>query len=89
VQSGCLKTGEALLHTPNQNKRQIGSYKDAMLQYLRLTKHFKTRGFDPWATINNIVDQIVNDLVDDVCYEIIDSCDGIADNIYLSEFLPA
>ncbi|XP_063682041.1 uncharacterized protein LOC134816921 [Bolinopsis microptera] len=89
IHSQCTKTGLALLNFPKQNMRQIESYKNAMLQYLRLTKHFKTSGFDPWATINNIVDNIADNLVDDVCNEIINSCDGIADNIYLSEFLPA
>ena len=89
IQGSCLKTGVANLHCPVQKVRQIESYRKAMLQYLRLTKHFKTRGFDPWATINSIVDDIVGDLVEDVCGEIINSCNGIADNIYLSEFLPA
>ena len=88
VISGCSKTGKAVVHVSRQKMHQIDSYRDAMFQYLRLTKHFKTSGFDPWATINNIVDNIVDDLVDDVCNEIINSCDGIADNIYLSEFLP-
>lgn len=89
VESSCSKIGEASLQVSKHKIRQLDSYKEAMLQYLRLTKHFKTRGFDPWATINGIVDNIVSDLVDDVCHEIINSCDGIADNIYLSEFLPA
>ncbi|KAL5255294.1 hypothetical protein ACHWQZ_G014635 [Mnemiopsis leidyi] len=89
LQGSCLKTGLANLKLPGQKVRQIESYREAMLQYLRLTKHFKIRGFDPWATINNIVDNIVVDLVEDVCDEIINSCDGIADNVYLSEFLPA
>lgn len=89
VLTHCQKRGPVAVRVPEHNMLQISSYREAMLQYLRLTKHFKTSGFDPWATINQIADSIAQDIVEDVCSDILASCDGIADNIFLSEFLPA
>ena len=90
VHSTCFRTELAELKVIQRHRiLEIESYKDSMLQYLRLTKNFKTERFDPWATINNIVDGIINDLVGEVCNEITYSCDSLASNIYLSEFLPA
>lgn len=89
VLSRCMDMGPACLVVPDRTLRDVSSYRDAVLQYLRLTKHFRTKGFNPWATINGIVEDIVDGLVGDMCKEITTSCDGLADNIYLSEFLPA
>ena len=89
VLSQCRDIGPARLALPDRTLREVSSYRDDVLQYLRLTKHFRTKGFNPWATINGIVDDIVDGLVGDLCKEITTSCDGLADNIYLSEFLPA
>ena len=90
VHSTCFRTQLAEVKViPKQRIFAIESYRDSMLQYLRLTKHFKTERFDPWLTINNVVDEIIGSLVRDLCKEITSSCDSLASNIYLSEFLPA
>ena len=35
-----------------------------------------------------MVDKIVDKLVVDVCGELLQTCDGLAENLYMSEFLP-
>ena len=38
--------------------------------------------------LDRMVDNIVDKLVVDVCSELLQTCDGLAENLYMSEFLP-
>eukprot|EP00116_Pleurobrachia_bachei_P004189 sb/3464451/ len=65
----------------------ISAYKTSMEQYLRMTKHYQTEKFNPWATLDNIVGEIVDSVVGEVLGELGECCDGLASTLYLSEFV--
>jgi len=84
----CKDSGLADITLPTASVKSIETYQRATQRHLTLTRHNKTADFDPWATINSMVDNIVDKLVVDVCGELLQTCDGLAENLYMSEFLP-
>ena len=65
----------------------INKYRMEMEQYLRMTKHCRTEKFNPWATLDAIVSEIVDGVVEEVVGEVGQCCDGLANTLYLSEFV--